>query len=79
MISSRTSQLIPKFDEIIVEEDTDFKSSGLKESIVIRISRLAVVDRKILLGVVGEIDTQRLTRIKNRLSNWIKGVELAWN
>lgn len=73
MISSQISQLIPEFDEILSEEDTDFEHSGLKESSVIRISRLAVVDRSVLLGAVGEIDTQRLTRIKHRLSNWIKG------
>ncbi|MEK9149637.1 MAG: type II toxin-antitoxin system PemK/MazF family toxin [Candidatus Desantisbacteria bacterium] len=73
MISSQTSQLIPGFDEIITEKDTNFKLSGLKESSVIRISRLAVVDRKVLSGIIGEVDTYRLIQIKNRLSNWIKG------
>ncbi|MEW5815040.1 MAG: type II toxin-antitoxin system PemK/MazF family toxin [Spirochaetota bacterium] len=73
MISSQLSQQIPEFDEIIREEDTDFKQSGLKTSSVIRISRLAVVNRNVLLGSIGNISNERLKIIKNRLSEWIKG------
>jgi len=50
MISSQLSQQIPGFDEVIKEEDADFEQSGLKTSSVVRISRLAVVNRNILLG-----------------------------
>jgi len=73
MISSQLSQQILTFDEVINEEDADFKESGLKTPSVIRISRLAVVDRNVLLGTIGNIDTERLTLIKNRLSDWLKG------
>ena len=73
MISSQLSQGIYSFDEIISEEDNDFIDSGLKFSSVIRIGRLAVVDKSILVGAIGEISTDRLTRIKNRLSNWLIG------
>jgi mRNA interferase MazF len=72
MISSQLSQQIPDFDEIVNDNDLDFKRSGLKSSSVIRISRLAVVNRTILLGSIGSIGTDRLELIKNRLSNWIK-------
>jgi len=72
MISSQLSQQIPDFDEVINEADMDFKQSGLKTASVVRISRLAVVNRTILLGSVGSIGTERLDLIKNRLSNWIK-------
>lgn len=73
MISSQLSQEVSSFDEIISEEDKDFMNSGLKFSSVIRIGRLAVVDKTILVGTIGEISADRLTRIKNRLSNWLIG------
>jgi len=72
MISSQLSQKVPSFDEVISVEDNDFISSGLKFSSVIRIGRLAVVHKSILAGAIGEIGTDRLTRIKNRLSDWLK-------
>ncbi len=72
MISSQLPQYIPGFDEIIKEEDADFGQSGLKISSVIRISRLAVVEKSTLLGSIGSISDERLNIIKNRLSNWIK-------
>ena len=72
MISSQLSQQLPDFDEVLNDNDMDFKHSGLKTSSVIRISRLAVVNRTVLLGSVGSIGSERLDLIKNRLSNWIK-------
>lgn len=74
MISSRIHQAIPEFDEVITPNDPDFEQSGLKLSSVVRISRIAVVNKNILLGKLGQIDTQRLSHIKKRLANWIQGV-----
>jgi mRNA interferase MazF len=73
MISSQLHQEIPGFDEVITPTDSDFQQSGLKLASVIRISRLAVVNSDVLLGKLGQIDTQRLSRIKQRLANWIQG------
>lgn len=73
MISSQLSQQIPEFDEIVRGEDTDFGQSGLKTSSVIRISRLAVVNRKVILGSIGNIDLERLVSIRKKLSEWIMG------
>jgi mRNA interferase MazF len=73
MISSQLSRKVTSFDEIIFEEDGDFTSSGLKLASVIRIGRLAVVHKTILVGNIGEISSDRLTRIKNRLSDWLIG------
>jgi len=64
MISSQLSQEVPDFDEIISEKDHDFILSGLKQNSLIRIGRLAVVDQKILLGAIREIDVARLERTK---------------
>ena len=73
MVSSRLSQELLEFDVLVHENDFDFKQSGLKISSVIRISRLAVVNKDILLGPTGNISDERLNLIKSRLSNWING------
>lgn len=73
MISSNLDQNVPDFDEVIIPNDVDFKDSGLKLSSLIRIGRLAVVDGDILIGKLGQIDAQRLLRIKQKLSTWIQG------
>lgn len=73
MISSQLSQQISELDQIIAEKDIDFKQSGLKTSSVIRISRLAVVNKSVLLGSVGNISIKRLDLIKSKISDWVKG------
>ncbi len=73
IISSQLSQQVPEFDEIVKEEDADFLQSGLKTSSVIRITRLAVVNKSILLGSIGNIGADRLVSIKKKLSEWIIG------
>lgn len=72
MISSELSQSVPELDEIIREKDTDFSISGLKRPSVIRTTRVAVVERRFLVGAIGEIAADRLDRIRNALSRWIR-------
>ena len=72
MISSQVRHYVPEFDEIVREEDLDFATSGLKVASVIRVGRLAVVEADVLLGTAGEIATDRLRRIKTRLSQWLE-------
>jgi mRNA interferase MazF len=71
MVSSQLSQGIDGFDEFLSEEDGDFRQSGLKQASVVRIGRLAVVQKTILLGATGDISPERLRRIKGKLSDWL--------
>jgi mRNA interferase MazF len=71
MISSQLSQQVEDLDDVISESDNDFISSGLKADSLIRICRLAVVDKSILAGAIGAIDQVRLNRIRSRLSDWL--------
>ena len=71
MISSQTRQFIIDFDELIQDTDNDFGESGLKVTSVIRVGRLAVVSGKILLGAIGQISSERLSRVKKHLSDWL--------
>jgi len=72
VISSQLSQEIPGFDEIITSDDPDFSDSGLKLSSLVRIGRLAVVNKDILIGKIGQVDGLRLSRIRQKLSEWIQ-------
>jgi mRNA interferase MazF len=60
MIASQTHHHIEGFDNIITTDDADFPQSGLKNSSVIRVGRLAVVDVTLLLGSIGEMDARRI-------------------
>ncbi|MBL4818159.1 MAG: type II toxin-antitoxin system PemK/MazF family toxin [Deltaproteobacteria bacterium] len=71
MISSKTNQAIPGFDDIINEVDNDYANSGLKTSSVFRVGRLAVQEQNIFLGSIGEISDSRLQRISENISSWI--------
>jgi len=73
MVSSQLSQELPEFDVVVYKNDPDFEQSGLKTSSIIRVFRLAVVNKDILLGSIGNISGERLNLIKSRLSSWIKG------
>ncbi len=72
LVCAITSQLkheITGWDELIVEADGDFKSSGLKVSSLIRIGKLATVEESILEGQLGKISLKRLNKILKKLSN----------
>ena len=71
MISSKTRQYVAGFDEIVQENDIDFEESGLKVASVIRVGRLAVVSGEILLGAIGQVSDERLSRVKKNLSDWL--------
>src|ERR671923_1511498 len=71
MISSQTHQYVAGFDEIVQENDDDFGESGLKVTSVIRVGRLAVVSGDILIGAIGQVSSERLSRVKKHLADWL--------
>ena len=75
MISSKKHQYKDKYDEPILKDSVELKISGLKSESIIRSTRLAVVNEKILLGSIGNISNQLLNNIRVNLSNWIKQSE----
>jgi mRNA interferase MazF len=71
MISSQVHQHIKDFDVVITSTDIDFPRSGLKNTSLIRVGRLAIVDVSMLLGAIGEVDPNRLMRVKTNLAYWL--------
>jgi len=77
LICAITSQLRHKvegWDEVIKRTDDDFKPSGLKVPSLIRIGKLATVEEEVLEGVLGEISSERLTKILKRLRGHLERV-----
>jgi mRNA interferase MazF len=72
MVSSKLHQYIEGLDEIINPDSPDFQQSGLRTGSVIRVTRIAVVAGDILMGTIGEISPERLRKIRNNLSQWIR-------
>ncbi|MBF0178954.1 MAG: type II toxin-antitoxin system PemK/MazF family toxin [Magnetococcales bacterium] len=71
MISSQLWQAEPDLDVLISTSDHDFPDTGLKVSSIVRISRLTVVDGRLLLGTLGRMEPDRLALIRRRLAAWI--------
>lgn len=70
-ISSKTNKLSEK-DISIGIDDIDFKSSGLKQNSVIKVSKIAIITEDLALGRLGTISDDRLLKVKSSISNWIK-------
>jgi len=64
MISSQLNQAEPELDEIMLPEHLDFPARGLKLPSVLRLSWLAVLDGRLLIGA-------RLHAVRQRLGQWI--------
>jgi mRNA interferase MazF len=73
MVTSQLHQADPYLDEPVLPAETDFVGTGLKVPSVVRVSRLAVLDGARLVGAIGSIGEERLTRIRQRLGRWIAG------
>lgn len=73
MVSSQLQQADADLDEILLPSDTNFAATGLKVPSVLRLSRLAVLDGALLVGCIGEIETDRLVRVRQRLAHWVVG------
>lgn len=72
MVSSRIEKAEAGLDEVLLPADADFVGSGLKASSVLRLSRLAVLEGSLLVGSIGAIDNERLSRVRQRLARWIE-------
>ena len=75
MISSKTHQFVVGFDELLSENDPDFTSSGMKKASVIRLTRLATVERGVIPARLGEISPTRLTTIYERLISLLESMK----
>jgi len=70
-VSTQLHHYIQGFDEIISPTDADFASSGLVAASLIRLSFLAILPRKNIVGVIGSIAPERHRRLLEALSSYL--------
>ena len=73
MISSQLRHEVAGVDEVILETDSDFEETGLKNTSLIRVTRIAVVSGDILRGSIGLLPEHRMNRTRSRLADWVYG------
>lgn len=71
-ISTQLANLEPNWDELIQSGDPDFASSRLRHPSSIRLSYLYAADSREISGVIGRIDSARLQRLRQRLSDHLR-------
>jgi mRNA interferase MazF len=71
-ISTQLRQQVVEFDELINASDSDFATSGLKATSLIRLGFLAVMPASKFLGVIGSISNERRGRLLGKLSEYLQ-------
>lgn len=75
MVSSQIEQADGVLDEIIHPNDADYVTTGLKTQSVLRLSRLAVLDSKLLAGSIGSISDERMMKVRQKLALWMSNAD----
>ncbi len=70
-ISSQINQYIKDFDEILNEQDVDFKQTGLRKTSLIRIFFLAIVSSQNVSGTIGNIPGVLQKNLLQRLAKFL--------
>jgi mRNA interferase MazF len=70
-VSSQINQYIANFDEILNQDDDDYKQSGIIKPSVIRLSFLAVIPKKSIAGSIGKIADSRYNKLIKNLTEYL--------
>lgn len=73
MISTQTRHQVENLEMIISESTVGFDRSGLKQTSLIRTSRLAVVSSQIFEGKIGRLPEPIFNEVRSKLAKWISG------
>ena len=66
-ISSVLPKKTYKYDVVIDPKEKSFQKTGLKSESVIRVTKIATLDKIVILGKIGELDSDNLRKVKNIL------------
>jgi len=75
LVCAITSQLIyynPEWNFIIKSNDEDFGKSGLKKTSVIRLFKIATINKTVIKGLIGKINNERLENIYQKFIVFFK-------
>jgi mRNA interferase MazF len=72
-ISTQLHQEVKDFDEVVDQADSDFATTGLRTTSLIRLGFLAVLPRSAVIGSIGSVSSERHKRLLTRLSDYLIG------
>ncbi len=70
-ISSVIQKKVHKLDVLVDQKDKDFQKTGLKLQSVIRTTKIATLDKAVILGKIGELDVTNLKKVKKVLKIYL--------
>ena len=70
-ISTQLHQQVKGFDEVVDKTDSDFATTGLRTTSLIRLGFLAVLPRSAVIGSIGSVSPERHKRLLTRLSDYL--------
>lgn len=76
-VSSKVRHEVAGFDELVRITDRDFPTSGLKVESLIRLGLIATIPATAVMGELGSISPDRLTRLRRNISQHLNPVEQA--
>jgi mRNA interferase MazF len=72
-ISTQLHQEVKDFDDVVDQTDSDFATTGLRTTSLIRLGFLAVLPRSAVIGSIGSVSSERHKRLLTRLSDYLIG------
>lgn len=70
-VSSQLRQQVRGLDELILQSDKDFTSSGLQMDSLVRVGFLAIYTQPQIIGDIGEISSERHRRLLKQLAEFL--------
>ena len=70
-ISKQLHREVEGFDDTLKENDADFAESGLRSLSLIRLSFLALLPKRSVVGSIGSVDAQRHRKLLQRLADYL--------
>ncbi len=71
-ISSILQGRVHKFEVVINEEDKDFLKTGLKLKSIIKTTKIATLDKAVILGKIGKLDSKNIHKVKTILKAYFE-------
>lgn len=70
-ISANTEHKIHKFDILVDSTEKNFKNTGLKLKSVLKVTKIATLDKIVILGKIGELETQTINKVRKVLKIYL--------
>ncbi len=66
-VSSVFKKKVQPLDVLVSDQKKNFKKNGLKVSSVIKVAKIATLDKAVVLGKIGELDGENIRQVKKIL------------